>query len=928
VHVTSIDLRTENTAGEVIIEDGLVTLARLRGDTAKGLLKVDGSLDFRGEDESVLRLQVSTNRLDVRLLPEIWGIPKQLEGRLLGEAKIVLHLPWQGPVRTSGNGRGVVTQAKLLGWPVQPIVIGLGPVPTPMGFAFQPMPKEPPPKLEPIRTWPVQLLRGIAYLLNPEKDGKTDTSFLTLNLNLYDISIRQGLKELGIELPPGLDGKVTLNVAVGIPTDSADDWRTYRIKGTVSSKQLQLDELPLEKVEGTIEMNQGIVTLSELTADLPGAGSVRLLGSLTLSDAYPFRATVSLNQAPLNALEKFIGKLPFDLAGKITTQASLHGNLQTLFIEGDGTANVRNLRVGIFPLDQLDFRWKLDRDQVAFTKIDASAGTGKVTGELTIPLTPKGTGTAGLKIDRYDLAEISKQFPNTARLKLDGTASGSLKLTIPAADARGERQISAEVDLQAPKLKLQNLPAERITGTATYQNRSLKYRLMGDALGGKFEVDGQYPPVNAVPKLPKNEPPLGRLQLKNLHLSRLWAYLGLESLKPLEGEISLDLPYRTDDENYLVGVGNLRLDRPRWNEKEITSRISATLRITQDTIRVENLSSTIGEGSLRGLLIVNRLNPDRSRLRLTMSNLPIQKLLCFVPSDAESFDAPLDLTISGQLGREIRLSGTAAVTRGKLYGIPVADLRVPIEFSWMRLTGRGELRLRDISGMIGGGRVTGKAELDFASSVAPRFDTELQFTNVNVQALTSQSGYFSGSTPLSGRLDLHATEWKSVDDLRGSLHATERDGRAFAIPVLSDLLPFIGLAIGSGTQIGEIEAILNRGIWKLQKFTLTGNGLDLMATGTVSLRGQLDLDVTARTGRDRLSSRLLQLAAVLPLGSVGIPPTLATEATRLLADRLLYLEVTGTVQKPNVRLKPLRILSDEALRFFLGRLSTMERDRR
>ena len=41
------------------------------------------------------------------------------------------------------------------------------------------------------------------------------------------------------------------------------------------------------------------------------------------------------------------------------------------------------------------------------------------------------------------------------------------------------------------------------------------------------------------------------------------------------------------------------------------------------------------------------------------------------------------------------------------------------------------------------------------------------------------------------------------------------------------------------------------------------------------------------------------------------------EATNLLAGRIIYLQVTGAVRSPVIRLRPLPILTQEAARFFL-----------
>ena len=106
----------------------------------------------------------------------------------------------------------------------------------------------------------------------------------------------------------------------------------------------------------------------------------------------------------------------------------------------------------------------------------------------------------------------------------------------------------------------------------------------GEALGGQFEVAGQYPPPGAkTPAKPpeKKGPPkkdagldLGKLRLRGMQLSKLWDLVGLKaSLGRLDADISGEFPLTTDDEGRLVGTGRLRADRlsplDEWDTEDV-----------------------------------------------------------------------------------------------------------------------------------------------------------------------------------------------------------------------------------------------------------------------------------------------------------------------------------------------------------------------
>jgi translocation and assembly module TamB len=112
---------------------------------------------------------------------------------------------------------------------------------------------------------------------------------------------------------------------------------------------------------------------------------------------------------------------------------------------------------------------------------------------------------------------------------------------------------------------------------------------------------------------------------------------------------------------------------------------------------------------------------------------------------------------------------------------------------------------------------------------------------------------------------------------------------------------------------------LARGILRFERFTLTGNTVQMIIEGTVSVQGRLNLDVTARTGTlgpDPLCLRLLRLR-LPPIGPV--PVNLIAQASGYLSNRVIHLRVSGTVRNPVITVEPLRLLSEEAVRYFLLR---------
>ena len=114
-------------------------------------------------------------------------------------------------------------------------------------------------------------------------------------------------------------------------------------------------------------------------------------------------------------------------------------------------------------------------------------------------------------------------------------------------------------------------------------------------------------------------------------------------------------------------------------------------------------------------------------------------------------------------------------------------------------------------------------------------------------------------------------------------------------------------------------ARLNRGTVRIEQLTLQGNNVQVFVDGTATLEERLNLHVVAKSGDVGWPTvRLGPIGLRIPVA--GPPPLiLLQEASALLSNHVAYLDVTGTLRHPTIRPRPLPILSEEAVRFFLNR---------
>ena len=171
---------------------------------------------------------------------------------------------------------------------------------------------------------------------------------------------------------------------------------------------------------------------------------------------------------------------------------------------------------------------------------------------------------------------------------------------------------------------------------------------------------------------------------------------------------------------------------------------------------------------------------------------------------------------------------------------------------------------------------------------------------------------------VTGRVDFSSDGLRSFDDLDATAAATLSQSQALQIPVLSVLAPFVAPGQSATTfDQGDLRGRLSRGVFRLQRLTLTSRIVGLVIVGNVTTQGRLDLDVTGNTGRLGINPAFLRVAGVSVPAVGPIPVGVILEVSSYLANRVIHLRVTGTVRNPDVRLEPITLLAEEAVRFFV-----------
>jgi hypothetical protein len=552
---------------------------------------------------------------------------------------------------------------------------------------------------------------------------------------------------------------------------------------------------------------------------------------------------------------------------------------------------------------------------------------GSLTGTARLQLAPRGEMQADLNLKDIDIDALAKAFPELP-LRLAGKVTATALARFDPRGENGKSVVSAEVSVKEGHLRIHGVPTSRLKGSLEFEGGESHYRLEGESLGGRFELDAKLPgdtgevPIGTANAAKATAEATGLFRFERVRLRQVWPILGQpDRLRSLEGVASLELPLRFAANGQPTGVGKFRILDMRWADSELADTVVGEIRLTPDAVILRDVSADLAGGLLRLQVLYNHHDPLRSNFNLSLTRAEASKLLLAIPGLGDLIQGAVDIRIRGTLGAEWRGGGALAMSRGKVLNVEITDWRVPFEFSLAPGRGFGELTIRDSGAHIGGGRALLRTQVNWGGA-GLRIDGTVTLIEAGMRSLVGLVGDVSSYAQgrVNGRIDFGGSNVRSMTDLMAQLQLSLQQAQAAQLPILRQLSPYLTRGpTGASFQSGELQGRFANGVMRLQRLTLVGQLVQLIITGTIGRQGRLDLDVTARTGTlgpDPLYLRLLQLK-LPPVGP--IPVSLLIQASGYLSNRLVRLRVNGTTKNPVVQVEPFKVLTEDAAQFFLIR---------
>ena len=228
--------------------------------------------------------------------------------------------------------------------------------------------------------------------------------------------------------------------------------------------------------------------------------------------------------------------------------------------------------------------------------------------------------------------------------------------------------------------------------------------------------------------------------------------------------------------------------------------------------------------------------------------------------------------------------------------------------------------MRDATGQLSRGRLGGQATLNWGEERV--LNGIARFVNVDLRQFlsqfTEQSQLASGLA--TGRVTFGGRGLAGPEDYTATVEANLAEAQAFQLPVLRQIAPFVvpGQSANTTFRSGDLRATLARGIFTVQRLALVGNYARVFIDGTVTLSERLNLNVVANTRQVGIDPALLRIAGFSTLPAGPLPLATINRASNYLSNRTIRLRVGGTIRSPTIQVNVGPLLTEEAVRFFVG----------
>ena len=630
-------------------------------------------------------------------------------------------------------------------------------------------------------------------------------------------------------------------------------------------------------------------------------------GSIAMSRPYDFALKGSSNSMPVSTAI-------FDkLSGSATTAFQATGQASPWKVESTGEFDLNNLSFNNTQLSDIRSRWNFDSDKVEEQKLEFAGLGGKAI------LDTKESGLDALRFRTKDIELSQLGVFQELPVELSGSVTGIATIkNWRDPEARTINLSGESKSMSVGAAKLTNVEANAAISDG---GRNIEYAFESQFLEGKLTGSGNKT-LESLSDAASASYPL-KMKIVNARLKELVESVSSQSnniAKELSGRVSANVDWELTPGKSPAASGQVSVEDIKYRSRLASRSVSSPISLSKGILEVKAIRAELKQGKISGKATIPLGSNVTGSYELGVRSLSLPRLLYVLVDEPLEAAGVIDARLQGRIGRTITGSGTLGLSEAGLFGTSSESMKIPIRYLANPAQSKMLFEVPNSRIKAFQGTVEGHAKLEIGSRI--RIDSKLELSNVDSQKfLHTLSGYEKpGTGQLSGKLDVSARNYSSPKDIAATFTGRLKQTNAFSIPLFSQLAGFLGNgpSLRSGKfDSDKIELVLSKGRVEVRQFRLQSSLVSILVTGDAWINGKLDMEVAARIERLNQPTLIDQLAGSPIARAAGPQAAFIAQAADFLSERIVFIDVSGTFNRPQLRLKPGKQLKEEAIRYFL-----------
>ncbi len=546
----------------------------------------------------------------------------------------------------------------------------------------------------------------------------------------------------------------------------------------------------------------------------------------------PLRADATIRNADVKDVLALAGE-SFPMTGAFTLDAHINGSIGSP--AGTVDASAVNGTIDGAAYNALTLAARMTPTDINVPTLTLTAGNARIaaTADFQHPVNDlhEGSVTAHIGANQVQLADFQSLVKNQPGLAgvvtLNGDAGGALhndEFTVSSLNA----------NVSANNLAMQGQALGSLTATATSAGTAVHYNVASNFAGSTIHVNGQS-------ELAGNHQTTATASIANLSIARVLAVAGESSL-PVKGTLSANAQVSGTLQDPQAN-GDFTVTNGAAYQAPFT-RLAAHVTYNSRAVDVPDFRLEDGPSYVTASLSFNHPVGDFSdgevQLKLNSNQIQLAQVSA-IKQNAPTLGGTLQLTADAAARLRKNAAPLFSTLNANLHASGLTVNKQPMGDLTATASTRGNTVDFQLASDIAHSNVNGSGTVQLTGDYP--VNARLTFQNVTyrgLQPLVAPGTPQPFDATVDGSLTVNGPA-TDVAALNGSIDVTKLEAHSASTGAIGTQ-PRVQVAI---SNVGNIQASLNRGVATIQSFHLTGRNVDLALTGTAALQGNRALALHA-----------------------------------------------------------------------------------